>query len=40
MAATSRDAEQKPDYTGWIAGFAILAVILAVGAGVWVRFHG
>lgn len=28
------------DYRGWLAGFLIFAVILAVGIGVWVRFHG
>ncbi len=31
--------DDRGAYTGWAAGLAVMAAILLIGAGLWLRYH-
>jgi hypothetical protein len=40
MSGKSPAGEQSGNYTGVIVAFVIIAVIVLIAAGLWVRYHG
>ncbi|HEV2230756.1 MAG TPA: hypothetical protein VGV64_03600 [Thermoplasmata archaeon] len=39
-APTSSESARLDSYRGWIAGIVLIGLVLAVGAGLWFRYHG